>query len=277
MLEIGSDAHINLHWKVSPYDFSKEKLNTIISKMSNKYKIPKEHIRITPEFITVTENGEKIVLTSDIISNIQDPTFQLKLFQDYLRINNIDGYDFDLIKKIDSEINAKIDYQVYDKYKRFSIKWIKWDNFLSYGENNFFDFKSLKGLILLNGDNQSGKTTFAIDLIHFLLFGKTPKVQTLDKIFNKHLIDSVNVNVKGCIEIDGEDYIIKRVLTRPSLSRRTERSKTNHKVEYYKLVGENMEELAEYIDNQQEENSIQTNKKIKEAIGREDDLLLNIY
>ena len=271
MLEIGSDAHINLHWKVSPYDFSKEKLNTIISKMSNKYKIPKEHIRITPEFITVTDNGEKIVLTSDIISNIQDPTFQLKLFQDYLRINNIDGYDFDLIKKIDSEINAKIDYQVYDKYKRFSIKWIKWDNFLSYGENNFFDFKSLKGLILLNGDNQSGKTTFAIDLIHFLLFGKTPKVQTLDKIFNKHLIDAVNVNVEGCIEIDGEDYIIKRVLTRPSLSRRTERSKTNQKVEYYKLVGENMEELAEYIDNQQEENSIQTNKKIKEAIGREDD------
>ena len=271
MLEIGSDAHINLHWKVSPYDFSKEKLNTIISKMSNKYKIPKEHIRITPEFITVTDNGEKIVLTSDIISNIQDPTFQLKLFQDYLRINNIDGYDFDLIKKIDSEINAKIDYQVYDKYKRFSIKWIKWDNFLSYGENNFFDFKSLKGLVLLNGDNQSGKTTFAIDLIHFLLFGKTPKVQTLDKIFNKHLIDAVNVNVEGCIEIDGEDYIIKRVLTRPSLSRRTERSKTNQKVEYYKLVGENMEELAEYIDNQQEENSIQTNKKIKEAIGREDD------
>ena len=271
MLEIGSDAHINLHWKVSPYDFSKEKLNTIISKMSNKYKIPKEHIRITPEFITVTENGEKIVLTSDIISNIQDPTFQLKLFQDYLRINNIDGYDFDLIKKIDSEINAKIDYQVYDKYKRFSIKWIKWDNFLSYGENNFFDFKSLKGLVLLNGDNQSGKTTFAIDLIHFLLFGKTPKVQTLDKIFNKHLIDAVNVNVEGCIEIDGENYIIKRVLTRPSLSRRTERSKTNQKVEYYKLVGENMEELAEYIDNQQEENSIQTNKKIKEAIGREDD------
>lgn len=271
MLEIGSDAHINLHWKVSPYDFSKEKLNTIISKMSNKYKIPKEHIRITPEFITVTENGEKIVLTSDIISNIQDPTFQLKLFQDYLRINNIDGYDFDLIKKIDSEINAKIDYQVYDKYKRFSIKWIKWDNFLSYGENNFFDFKTLKGLVLLNGDNQSGKTTFAIDLIHFLLFGKTPKVQTLDKIFNKHLIDAVNVNVEGCIEINGEDYIIKRVLTRPSLSRRTERSKTNQKVEYYKLVGENMEELAEYIDNQQEENSIQTNKKIKEAIGREDD------
>ena len=49
------------------------------------------------------------------------------------------------------------------------------------------------------------------------------KVQTLDKIFNKHLIDAVNANVEGCIEIDGEDYIIKRVLTRPSLSRRTEK------------------------------------------------------
>lgn len=271
MLEIGNNARINLHWKVSPYDFSKEKLNTIISKISNKYSIPKKHVTVTPEFITVTENGEKIALTSDIVSNIQDPTFQLKLFKDYLRIKNIDGYDFDLIKKIDSEINSKIDYKVYDKYRRFSIKWIKWDNFLSYGNNNFFDFKSLKGLILLNGDNQSGKTTFAIDLIHFLLFGKTPKVQVLEKIFNKHLSEAVNVVVEGCLEIDGEDFIIKRTLTRPSLSRRTVRSKTTQKVEYYKVIGEDREELVEYIDNQQEENSIQTNKKIKEAIGREDD------
>lgn len=271
MLKIGQKARINIHWKVSPYDFSKEKLNRVIAKASKKYGIPREHVRITPEFITQTENGEKISLTSDIVSNIQDPRFQVKLFQDYLKLNNVDNYDFELIKKLDSEINGKIDYKVYDKYRRFSIKWIKWDNFLSYGSNNVFDFRSLRGLVLLNGDNQSGKTTFAIDLIHFLLFGKTPKVPVLEKIFNKHLPEAVNVNVEGCLEIDGEDFVIKRVLTRPSLSRRTERSKTSQKVEYYKIVGENRQELTEYIDNQQEENSVQTNKKIKEAIGREDD------
>ena len=271
MLKIGKNARINLHWKVSPYDFSKEKMNSAIAKASKKYGIPREHVRVTPDFVTQTDNGEKISLTSDIVSNIQDPVFQLKLFKDYLRINNVVGYDFDLIKKIDSEINGKIDYKVYDKYRRFSIKWVKWSNFLSYGESNVFDFSTLRGLVLLNGDNQSGKTTFAIDLIHFLLFGRTPKVPTLDKIFNKHIPSSTNVVVEGCLVVDGEEYVIKRTLTRPSLTRRTERSKTSQKVEYYRIVGENRQELTEYIDNQQEENSIQTNKKIKEAIGRDHD------
>lgn len=271
MLQVGSNARINVHWKVSPYDFSKEKMNRIISKMSKKYGVRREYIKITPDFITQDENGKKISLTSDITSNIQDPSFQIKLFKDYLRINNIDGFDFELIRKIDSEINSKIDYNSYEKYRRFAIKWIKWSNFLSYGTDNVFDFRSLRGLVLLNGDNQSGKTTFAIDLIHFLLFGKTPKVPTLDKIFNKHLPEATNVTVEGCLNIEGEDYVIKRILTRPSLSRRTDKSKTTQKVEYYRIVGEDKEELTEYIDNQQEENSIQTNKKIKEAIGREDD------
>lgn len=271
MLDIGQNARINLHWKVSPYDFSKEMMNRVIGSASKKYGIPKEHIKVTPEFITKNEKGEKIALTSDIVSNIQDPVFQVKLFKDYLKLKNIVDCDFELIKKIDSEINGKIDYKVYDKYRRFSIKWIKWDNFLSYGNGNLFDFSTLRGLVLLNGDNQSGKTTFAIDLIHFLLFGKTPKVATQDKIFNKHLKEATNVVVEGSLEIDGEEYVIKRTLTRPSLTRRTERSKTTQKVEYYRIVGQNKEELTEYIDNQQEENSIQTNKKIKEAIGREDD------
>ena len=272
MIDIKSKSKINIHWKVSPYDYSKEKLNSLIAKASKKYSIPKDRIKVIPEFIVANDGGE-ISLATDIIQNIQDPQFQLKLFQDYLNINKITDYDFELIKKIDSEINAQIDYQVYDKYRRYSIKWIKWSNFLSYGEDNYFDFTSIKHLVLLSGEpaNQSGKTTFAIDLLHFLLFGKTTKVATQDKIFNKHIPESVNVVVEGCINIDGVDYIIKRTLSRPALDKRTSKSKTTQKVEYYKVVGENKEELEDYIDNQQEENSIQTNKVIKEAIGRESD------
>ena len=91
------------------------------------------------------------------------------------------------------------------------------------------------------------------------------------KIFNKHIPEAANVVVEGCINIDGVDYIIKRTLSRPALDKRTSKSKTTQRVEYYKVVGENKEELEDYIDNQQEENSIQTNKVIKEAIGRESD------
>ncbi len=272
MIDIKSKSRINVHWNVSPYDYNKEKEKSIIAKFSKKYALPKERIKVIPEFLMVDEEGEEISLNSDVIQNIQDPQFQLKLFEAYLKTNNIQGYDFDLIKKIDAEINGKIDYNVYDKYRRYSIKWIRWDNFLSYGASNSFDFTSINGLTSLSGDNQAGKTTLSIDLIHFLLFGKTEKVPTQDKIFNKHIPEATTVSVEGCINIDGVDYIIKRTLTRPALARRTDKSKTTQKVEYYKVVGDSMEELEDYeIDNQQEENGVQTNKAIKEAIGIESD------
>lgn len=273
MIELGSKARVLVNWNVSMYDYSKDKEKEIISKISKKYSIPKEKIRISPQFLTVGENGEDLSVTTEIIQNIQDPVFQQKLFKEYLSLNDIKDYDFERISAIDAEINAKIDYQVYDKYRRYCVKWVKWDNFLSYGSDNFFDFTKMKGLVLLSGEpaNQSGKTTFAIDLLHFLLYGKTTKVDTLAKVFNKHIPNATQVLVEGCITIDGEDYIIKRTITRPALSKRSAKSKVTQKVEYYKIIGETQTELEEYVDNQQEENSVQTNKVIKEAIGRESD------
>ena len=273
MIELGSKARVLVNWNVSMYDYSKDKEKEIISKISKKYSIPKEKVRVSPQFLTVGENGEDLSVTTEIIQNIQDPMFRQKLFKEYLSLNDIKDYDFERISAIDAEINAKIDYQVYDKYRRYCVKWVKWDNFLSYGSDNFFDFTKMKGLVLLSGEpaNQSGKTTFAIDLLHFLLYGKTTKVDTLAKVFNKHIPNATQVLVEGCITIDGEDYIIKRTITRPALSKRSAKSKVSQKVEYYKIIGDTQTELEEYVDNQQEENSVQTNKVIKEAIGRESD------
>ena len=273
MVTVGQKSQIRIHWKVSPYDFSNDKVKEMRAKMSKKYGIPRERIKIVPEFVLQDTSENQKYFNNEVINNIQNPLFQLELFKEYLSMNNIQDYDFDFIKDIDAHINAHIDYAVYDKYKRYSIKWMKWDNFLSYGENNFFDFTQLEGLVLLSGNpaNQSGKTTFAIDLLHFLLFGKTDKSQTLDKVFNKHLLEATEVNVEGCIVIDGEEYVIKRKLTRPSLAKRTAKSKTTQKVEYYKIVGGIEEQLGDYIEDNKAENSIQTNKVIKEAIGNESD------
>lgn len=281
MIKVGNKSKIEITWDVLPMDFSREKESNIIAKFSKKYGIPKDSIKVEPNFIMINKNGEKISLTNDVIENIQDPKFQVKLFEEYITLNNIKDCDFEQILSIDNEINGKIDYEVYDKFRRYSVKWIKWDNFLSYGSGNYFDFTQLKGLVLLNGEpaNQSGKTTFAIDLLHFLLFGKTSKSSTLDKVFNKHLPEETEVIVEGCLEIDGVDYIIKRTLTRTSLKKRTEKSKTTQKIEYYKKIGDNLEELSEYMpetQNCEEETVTKTNKIIKEAIGSEKDFDLII-
>ena len=271
MLSVGKDSKFLVKWKTNIYDFSKEKENEIKSCFAKKYNISKDHIKVVPEFTIIDKEGNELDMAKDVITNIQDPKFQIKLFQEYLDINNIEGYDFDTICKIDSELNGLIDYGVYDKYRRYSIKWIKWSNFLSYGSDNILDFTQFKGLTLLNGKNQVGKTTVSNDLIHFLLFGTTNKTKTQAEIFNRHLPEETNVIVEGCINIDGDDYVIKRVLSRPALKKRTSKSKVTQKVEYYKIVGGSEEELEDYIEDQKDEYSAKTNKVIKEAIGNESD------
>ena len=192
---------------------------------------------------------------------------------EYLKVNDIKDYDYEFITAIDKDINDRIDYQVYDKLRKFRIKWIKFDNFQSYGSGNCFDFSNLHGLVLLNGEpaNQSGKTTFAVDLFHFLLFGKTSKAKVQEDIFNKYLSNETNVVVEGCFNIDGEDYIIKRTLSRPKLDKRTAKSKVTQKVEYYRVVGDNKEELDDFVEIETGEDTRSTNKIIKESIGREED------
>lgn len=273
MIQVGTKSKIRVNWKLDNFYFSKDDEKSIQAKFAKKYGIPKDHVKVEPIFPKVDVSGKNISVSTDIISNIQNPDFQCQLFKDFLEENKIQGYDFEFIKKIDAEINSRIDYDVYDKFRRYSIKWVKWDNFLSYGQDNYFDFTTLKGLVLLNGDpaNQSGKTTFAIDLLHFLFFGRTSKAATQDKIFNKHLPEVTEVNVEGCIEANGEEYVIKRTLTRPNVTKRSEKSKTINKVKYYKVVPSGLEELEDYVENQQGENNVKTNKAIKEIIGNEED------
>lgn len=282
MIKLNEKSKVRINWNVSPYNFSKEEEKNIIEKFSKKYSFPKDNIKVIPNFLMIDENGKELSVTKDIISNIQNTDFQISLFKEYIKANNIENVNFDLIKSIDAEINENINYDVYDKYKHYKLKWIKWNNFLSYGENNFFDFSSLNGLVLIQGmspfSNQTGKTTFSIDLLHFLLFGNTSKVNVQSKLFNKYLPESTEIVVEGCICIDGIDFLIKRTLTRPSLSKRTSKSKTVQKVEYYKLIGDDKEELSDYVDGESNngENVSETNKIIKESIGNASDFDLMI-
>lgn len=278
-LKIGNNAKITIEWKVLPVDYSKEKENNIRESVAKKYGVEAKNVEVTPVFISLNTKGEKIALTNDTIQNIQDPKFQQELFKAYLEENGIDDCDFDEIIKLDSQMNSLIDYEVYDKFKRYEIRWIKWSNFLSYGDDNFFDFTKLEGLVLLKGEpaNQSGKSTFAYDLLHFLLFGKTTsgKADVLSDIFNRYRPETTEVSVEGCIMIDGEEYIIKRTLTRPALNRRTAKSKTTQKVEYYKIVNGEKQELED-VENLESSNNTQTTKVIKEALGNEKDFDLVI-
>ena len=50
MIEVGTKAKVKIHWKVSPYDYSKEKLDSLTAKASRKYGLDKERVKVIPEF-----------------------------------------------------------------------------------------------------------------------------------------------------------------------------------------------------------------------------------
>ena len=281
-IEIGKRSKVNIKWRVLPIDYSHEGEKDIISKFARKYSIPKENVTVEPEFINEKGETGESVYVNESVQNIQDPEFKYGLFKQYLAEKKIEDYDFNKIVELDKLISSNLDYELYDKHKRYTIKWIKWSNFMSYGKNNFFDFTKLSGLVLLSSEpaNQGGKTTFCLDLFRFLLFGKVTSREsdwTLSKVFNDYLPEATEVVVEGCIEIDGVDYVIKRVVSRPELKRRTERSKVSQKVTYYKLVnGEYLDLEDDGGENETETSGTETNKSIKEAIGNERDFDLMI-
>lgn len=255
-------------------DFNESKKESLKQEISDKYGVPLKNIEINFVPITIDTNGEKISLASDIITNIQDPKFQQQLFDEYIKLKGIEDYDFEDIINIDNKVNAFVDFNAYSKYKPYKIKYLKWDNYLSYGKDNYFDFTKLKGLVLLTGqpENTSGKTTLAIDLLRFALFGKAEKSPTLDSVFNRYLENETEVIVEAGIEIDGVDYVIRRTITRPMLKNRTSKSKAKQKVEYFKLYNGDYEE----IEHCEGESGTQTNNIIRETIGNIEDFDLVI-
>lgn len=276
----GKNSKIKIKWNVLPMDYSKDGEKTIISLASKKYNVSKDNISVEPVLCNRGSDGMLEAITNDITQNIQDKNFQIKLFKEYLKERGIEKYDFDKILSIDDEINNEIDYEVYDSNKRYSIKWIKWSNFMSYGEDNYFDFRKLSGLCLLTSEpaNQGGKSTFCIDLLRFLLFGKVTREDdwTLDKGFNRFLDNATEYSVEGCICIDNVDYIIRRVVKRPKLENRGATYKASQKIEFYKLINDEYIELEDE-ENINESSTTETSKVIKEAIGNEKDFDLMIY
>ena len=274
MIQVNPTDKLVFDLEMFQIDFNEQKKETLRREISEKYGVPLKNVEVNFVPITINDDGEKISLASDVITNVQDPKFQEELMAEYLKTKEINDINFNDIIAIDKKVNAFVDFDAYSKYKPYKIKYLKWNNYLSYGKDNYFDFTKLKGLVLLTGqpENTSGKTTLAIDLLRFALFGKAEKSPTLDSVFNSYLEKETEVMVEAGIEIDDVDYVIRRTITRPSLKKRTAKSKAKQKVEYFKLINGSYEE----IENCEGESGTQTNNIIRQTVGNIEDFDLVI-
>jgi len=278
MNNLSRQGKYRIVWNTESWNWSKENERKIINDFSRKYNIPKDRIKVEPNIKVVDELGNEISVKTEVIDNIHDPNFQKKLFQDYIKINNIENINFEQINEIDNEINQSIDYNQYDKFNKISIKWIEVKNFMSFGpEITRLDLTELNGLVLITGQpaNQAGKSVLTGDAIRYLLYGKTNRTNSQDKIFNRFLPKETEVIVRGCIAINKDEYVIERKLTRPA--KRTKSSKASGMVKYFKVIDkfwDPEQPLIDYdpetFDNQSGDMRM-TNKIIKDSLMREED------
>ena len=265
-------SKIRAEWKVFPWDYNSSEINSLRASISSKFGVDISRVSIEPKFKSIENVADKEEYKNTTLQDIQNPIFQKELEKKYIEVNNIENIDMNIIDKLDDELNTLMDYDVYDKQRKYSIEWIEWGNFCSYGPNNRLDLTDLKGLVLINGEpsNQAGKTTFAIDVQKFLLYGDGgDKGSTLSDLFNRFLENETQFYVRGCIKIADKKYVIERVVTRPK--KRKETYKSSQTVHYYELNGEELNELKDVDITDKTEEVVATNRIIKETIGKESD------
>lgn len=267
------NSKLTIKYNGKKSDLTFKEKNDVINITSKKYNIPKKNIKI--DFSLKKEQIQTCCDTTikDFTENIQSPDYIFKLIQQFIKKNNIEC-DIEEIRRIDNIINDKIDYNQYEKYRLFKIEWLKWKNFLCYGEDNYIDLRNFNGLVSLTSEpeNQGGKSVLSCELIEFLLYGKisSGRAKNNSAIFNAYIPDAKEVIVEGGIEINGEHYIIKRTLKRPK-----QNSAVSGSVKFYK-INNGKEELLEDCENLNEDNNNITSGNIKDIIGNHNDFNMSV-
>ena len=269
-INVPKNAKIKVYWDDMPENYSREAKNRVQRYFAKKYGVDKNNVHVEYRPVKMGKNGKLIQIDGASIDNIMDTAYQRQLFKEWLSRNN-KTVDIDRLYSLDDKVNGELNLSDDEiNHKKWSIKWVTLNNFLSFGESNFFPTSQFRGLTVVNSipENQGGKTTLTVDSIKYLLFGKTTKTDKNEEVFNLHS-DNNELVVRGMIEIDGEDEII--------IERNMKRTKNKaggwtikNVVNYYRILPDGDEEIMN------DEDATKTTKKIRETIGTEKDFELVI-
>jgi len=249
------------------YNYSNMPTNLDVSTLEKRIKSVKQYFMkkyssTNINVITkVKTSDEDSMQTIDVSVNIMDKNYQTELVKTYLESKGQEQY-FDQLMNIDLAVENRMlanEVEV-TPFKRWYIKKIEFDNFLSYGQNQVIDFDKCNGITVVESDppNFGGKTVLTVDLLLFLFFNTTTKTQKAEEIFNR-FTDVNKVSVKGDITIDGEDYVIVRQIERKKSKAGEWNIKTE--LEFFKKLADG--QLQNFTGEQRRET------KKKEETGKE--------
>jgi hypothetical protein len=153
------NGKIKVYWNDKPEHYSREARNRVRKFFSTKYGIPSHNVNVIYRPVKVNGSGETIQIEGGSIDNIMTTKYQRELFKEWLNRESKD-VDYDRLIDLDNKVNAELNIELEDKlHRKYKIKWMMLNNFLSFGENNFFPVDRYQGLTVVNSDpaNQGGK------------------------------------------------------------------------------------------------------------------------
>lgn len=259
------NPYVQVVWEDTPDNFTQERIRSVKQYFQKKYSTTNVNV------VTKLKNvDEDVAQTVDVSLNIMDKNYQAELIKSYLKSKGWED-STDKVMEIDRLVESKISAENEDvsAFKKWYIKKIEFSNFLSYGENQVLDFGKCDGITAVESDppNFGGKTVLTVDLMMFLFFNTTTKTTKAEEIFNR-FTEKNEVNVKGEITIDGEDYIIVRKLERKKSKAGEWNTKTE--LDFFKKLADG--QLQNFTGEQRRE----TEKFIKTSIGTQEDFLMTI-
>ena len=266
MIKVNKNGKVKVYWSDYPENYSRESRNRVKKYFSVKYDIAPQNINVIYKPSKKNSSGELVEIDGANIESIMSTEYQRKLFKEWLTREGKEDVNFEKVLALDDKVNNEMDIDSEnDSHKKYRLKWLKVNNFLSYGENNEFPVDRFKGFTVVNSNpaNQGGKTSITIDAVKFLFFGKTTKTDTNEQVFNQ-FSDATELIVKGLIEIEGgEELIIERKLERKP--KRKGGWNISNKLNYYKVMPDGEEESLN------DEDAIKTTQMIKNIVGNESD------
>jgi DNA repair exonuclease SbcCD ATPase subunit len=263
-----SNNYIKVIWEDTLDNHSTIKEKQIEKYFQNKYKTTRVKVIFKP----ITNKNSEIIAegSADASELILDENYQKQLIEQYVIDNKI-NISIPHLMKLDGSVNLELENykEQTNRYKTFKIKEIEFSNFLSYGDNNKLTFDDKTGItsVVSEPANYGGKTTLTVDLLLFLFFGTTTKTDKNEEIFNRFTNSDV-VEVKGKVEIEGDNYIIKRTITRKKSKDDTYTCK--NEVDFYQVLPRGG---VKQLNGEQKKF---TDELIKTYVGTFDDFLITI-
>lgn len=258
------NPYVQVVWEDFPENFTQEKIKSVKMYFQKKYETNSVNI------ITKTKVSDDVTSNVDISFNLLDENFQVKLIDEFLKNKNNEEFRDEILSLntfVDNQLKSSEDEVT--PFKRWFIKNIEFSNFLSYGDNQKIDFEKCNGITIVesNPPNFGGKTVLTVDLMLFLFFNETTKTSKAEEIFNR-FTDKNKVQVKGEIIIDGDEYIITRVIER-KLSKKGEWN-VKSELDFFKKLSDGS--ILNFTGEQRRE----TESFIKKSIGTKEDFLMTI-